>query len=151
MFSFQTQMCTNMYYSNENVASDIKLMELQYQLSPCLSYISYMDGWENLYCELKSERVKKGKINIHKHPLFYLHQERQTFWGFRFDMSKPQDYYWSDHIVRTLHDVKECVKKKQYSCAHQPLLDISLENVVLDELHLMLRVTGEMFLVPIRL
>lgn len=28
---------------------------------------------------------------------------------------------------------------------HQPLLDIPLENVVLDELHLMLRVTGESF------
>lgn len=93
-----------------------KLMELQYQLSPCLSYISYMDGWENLYCELTSERVKKGKINIHKHPLFYLHQKRQTFWGFRFDMSKPQDYYWSDHIVRTLHDVKECEEKTVLLC-----------------------------------
>lgn len=60
----------------------------------------------------------------------------------RFDMTKPQDYYLGENITRTLEKVKDCAKKNKCSCVHQPLLDIPLENVVLDELHLMLRVTG---------
>jgi hypothetical protein len=60
-------------------------------------------------------------------------------------MSKQQDYYWGDDIVRTQKDIKECAKKSQYSCDHQPLLNIKLENVVLDELHLMLRITGDAY------
>lgn len=57
-------------------------------------------------------------------------------------MLKPQDYYWNDTIVRSLKDIKECVKKQTYSCEHMPLVNIPLENVTLDELHLMLRITG---------
>ena len=57
-------------------------------------------------------------------------------------MSLPMDHYWREDVARTLQEVKECAKKSQYSCQHCPLLDIPLENVVLDEFHLMLRVTG---------
>jgi hypothetical protein len=61
---------------------------------------------------------------------------------YRYDMSKSQEYYWSDHIVRSLKEIKECAKKQEYSCEHMPLVNIPLENVILDELHLMLRITG---------
>ena len=57
-------------------------------------------------------------------------------------MTKPQNYYWGDHVVRKICDTREDAKHNKHSCEHQPLLNIPLENVVLDELHLMLRITG---------
>lgn len=61
----------------------------------------------------------------------------------RSDMTKPMNYYWKES-KRTLDDMKRCALKQQYSCEHPPLLEIPLENVVLDELHLMLRVTDKL-------
>ena len=57
-------------------------------------------------------------------------------------MSKPQDHYWGEKIARTITGMRADALKSKFSCEHRPLLNISLENVVLDELHLMLRVTG---------
>jgi len=57
-------------------------------------------------------------------------------------MSKPQDFYWEQHISRKIRNFAEWARQKKYSCAHPPLLNIHLENVVADELHLMLRITG---------
>ena len=62
-------------------------------------------------------------------------------------MSKPKDFYWDDSRKRTLEDIKSSAQKQQFSCQHPPLLNIPLENVVLDELHLMLRVTGKQKLI----
>jgi len=59
-------------------------------------------------------------------------------------MSKPKEYYWGASLARTLQQLKDCAKAQKYSCQHQPLLEIPLENVVLDELHLMLRVTDKL-------
>lgn len=59
-------------------------------------------------------------------------------------MSKPIDFYWEEDMKRTLQDIKECALKQSFSCEHHPLLNIPLENIVLDELHLMLRVTGKL-------
>ena len=59
-------------------------------------------------------------------------------------MSKPDDYYDCHPQCRTLEDLKEWCKKKgknNFCCVHPPLLDIPLDHVVLDELHLLLRVT----------
>ena len=56
-------------------------------------------------------------------------------------MSKPMQFYW-EHMVRTIGKCKEWAQQKMFSCAHPPLLHIPLQNVVLDELHLMLRITG---------
>ena len=56
-------------------------------------------------------------------------------------MSKGMDY-WVENEFRSLQDIRECAMKNQFSCQHKPLLHIKLENVVLDELHLMLRITG---------
>ncbi len=60
---------------------------------------------------------------------------------FRWDMSKPMDF-WEIHNCHTLRDIEDCALKKKFSCLHKPLLNVKLENVVLDELHLMLRITG---------
>ena len=57
-------------------------------------------------------------------------------------MTKPQNYYWGDHVLRKICDIREDANHNKHSCEHQPLLNIFLENVVLDELHLMLRITG---------
>ena len=56
-------------------------------------------------------------------------------------MTKAKDFYWGEKS-RSIDDVKECAMKSTFSCQHKPLLGIPLCNVVLDELHLMLRVTG---------
>lgn len=45
-------------------------------------------------------------------------------------------------MARTLEEIKKCALSQTHSCVHQPLLNIPLENIVLDELHLMLRITG---------
>lgn len=58
-------------------------------------------------------------------------------------MSKPMNYYWEIPLVRSLEDIIECARKLTYSCVHPPLLKIDVKNIVLDELHLMLRVTGK--------
>jgi hypothetical protein len=60
-------------------------------------------------------------------------------------MTKPMNFYW-ENCRRTLADMKKCALKKTMSCEHLPLLDKPLENVVLDELHLMLRITGKIIL-----
>ncbi|XP_067042143.1 uncharacterized protein [Acropora muricata] len=62
----------------------------------------------------------------------------------RFDMTKPQNKYWKDHIARKLDGIIEDAKKKRHSCEHQPFLNIPLENLILNELHLMLRITDRL-------
>ena len=57
-------------------------------------------------------------------------------------MSKSKDNYWMVNIKRTLEDIRQCCLKQEFSCQRPPLLDIPLDNIVLDELHLKLRVTG---------
>ncbi|CAB3992347.1 Hypothetical predicted protein [Paramuricea clavata] len=60
----------------------------------------------------------------------------------RCDVSKHQNFYW-ENLTRTTKDIIECSMKNIFSCAFKPLVNIPLCNVVLDELHLMLRVTGK--------
>ena len=58
-------------------------------------------------------------------------------------MSKPESHYWGEEIKRTLNEMKYlCGKKKDQSS--KPLLNIPLENVRIDELHLLLRITGRL-------
>ena len=47
-------------------------------------------------------------------------------------MSKPLDF-WETHDCRSLEDIQDYA---------MPLLEVELKNVVVDELHLMLRITG---------
>jgi hypothetical protein len=58
-------------------------------------------------------------------------------------MSKPENYYGQKAMARTLTEIKKCALEQKLSCVHQPLIEIQVENIILDELHLMLRVTGE--------
>lgn len=47
-------------------------------------------------------------------------------------------------MARILADIKKCALEQKLSCVHQPLIDIQVQNIILDELHLMLRITGEL-------
>ena len=60
-------------------------------------------------------------------------------WNMNFDV----DYYNSMPIKRTLQEIKDMSTKSQdnYCCNHYPLLDIELDHVIVDELHLLLRIT----------
>ena len=58
-------------------------------------------------------------------------------------MSKPQDHYWGAKISRTIADMRTDALTNKFSCEHRLLLNISLVNVILDKLHLMLRITGK--------
>ena len=66
----------------------------------------------------------------------------------RFDMSKPKDYYNSAPDSRTLEELHELYSlsksHEKYSCIRKPLINIPLHHVILDELHLMLRVTDRL-------
>lgn len=55
-------------------------------------------------------------------------------------MTKPLAFWESQH-GRSIEDIQKCALDGTFSCQFQPLLDIKLENVVIDELHLMLRIT----------
>ncbi len=52
-----------------------------------------------------------------------------------------------EHEARTLDTMTKCLsqpitsRKQRLGCVHPPLLNIDVSNVVIDELHLMLRVT----------
>ena len=58
-------------------------------------------------------------------------------------MSKPDTHYHSEPLRLTLAQVKQYVEngKKEFCCINPPLLNIPLDHIVLDELHLLLRIT----------
>jgi len=59
-------------------------------------------------------------------------------------MNKPDNYYNDIPLRRTLNELHEFASKSKgenYCCVHQPLLNIPLDHIILDELHLMLRIT----------
>ena len=61
-------------------------------------------------------------------------------------MTKPADFYYSDHMTRTIQEIRNLSLKPgndKFGCIHPPLLNVPLQNIVPDELHLMLRVTGK--------
>lgn len=59
-------------------------------------------------------------------------------------MSKTDNYYDNPPLRRTTDEMKEFASKKSgenYCCCYKPLFNIPLDNIILDELHLMLRIT----------
>lgn len=60
----------------------------------------------------------------------------------RWDMSFNQTYYNSTPLKRNLEEIRSMAGKKKdhFSCEWEPLLNIDLDHVVLDELHLLLRI-----------
>ncbi|KAK3082818.1 hypothetical protein FSP39_006271 [Pinctada imbricata] len=60
----------------------------------------------------------------------------------RWDVSKPENFYASDKNKRTVEEMKRMSQSKsKFGCVRPPLLDIDLDHVVIDELHLMMRIT----------
>lgn len=62
----------------------------------------------------------------------------------RWDTTKTLDHYNEGEIARTLKKLKEEYKSKNHSCINKSLFDIELDHIILDELHLMLRVTDRL-------
>lgn len=62
----------------------------------------------------------------------------------RWDMTKELHYYNTLPLQRTFKEVMEMCSRKgrpeKYSCEHEPLIRINLDHVVIDELHLLLRI-----------
>lgn len=60
-------------------------------------------------------------------------------------MSKPDKFYESCPQKRALEELKKCCQlkrsKRNFCCINPPLLNIPLNHVILDELHLFLRIT----------
>ena len=57
-------------------------------------------------------------------------------------MTRSDEYYNQPPMALTLDLVKKYVSEEnQFCCKDMPLLDVPLSNIVLDELHLLLRVT----------
>ena len=61
----------------------------------------------------------------------------------RWDMAKDSGYYNTPSMTITLAKVQSYAEKgnNEYSCVEQPLFNIPLDHVILDELHLLLRIT----------
>ena len=57
-------------------------------------------------------------------------------------MPKAEKYYSEKPMARTFEEIRKCTRNHSYSCVHPPLLNVPLDNIVLDELHLMLRTTN---------
>ena len=67
-----------------------------------------------------------------------------TFISDRGDMTKPDNFYDCHPMKRTLEEMQEMAKMRpgeNYCCVHQPLLNLPVDHIILDELHLMLRIT----------
>ena len=63
----------------------------------------------------------------------------------RWDMSKPENFY-DDSCPRTIDSLTKCSTNGEFSCKHKRLVNLPLETYFLvDEVHLMLRVTGRVF------
>ena len=65
---------------------------------------------------------------------------------FRWDTSKDFLFYNTEPLKRTLENIKkQCqCKSSNYGCINPPLINIDLDHVLADELHLLLRVTDRM-------
>lgn len=63
----------------------------------------------------------------------------------RWDMSKPMSFYNEKPHKRTIESIRKLWKSDEnFGCIHEPLLDIPVENVIPDELHLLLRITDRL-------
>lgn len=62
----------------------------------------------------------------------------------RWDTSKPLDHYTLGEMKRTLDHIKSMLPPKKYSVINKPLFNIELDHIILDELHLMMRVTDRL-------
>lgn len=59
-------------------------------------------------------------------------------------MTKDLDYYNTGDLKRNLEDTNEKKNKHKFCCIRPPLFNIELNNVILDELHLLLRISDRL-------
>lgn len=62
----------------------------------------------------------------------------------RWDMTKDLDFYNTGDMRRTLQEIRDFHSSNKFRCIHPPLFDIELDHVVLDELHLMMRISDRL-------
>ena len=62
----------------------------------------------------------------------------------RWGMIKDLDFYNTGDMKRTLQEIRDFHGSKTFSCIHPPLFDIEFDQVVLDELHLMMRISDRL-------
>ena len=60
----------------------------------------------------------------------------------RWDISYNLSHYNNEPLKRTLHEMMKMAGKgkNNYCCVNQPLIEIHLDHIIVDELHLLLRV-----------
>jgi ribosomal protein S6 len=59
-------------------------------------------------------------------------------------MTKPLDFYHTPGMQRTSHNLKEDVVKNDFGVRAQPLVSIEPEHIIIDELHLLLRICDKL-------
>lgn len=61
----------------------------------------------------------------------------------RHDLSKEWDFYHSSNLFRSIEEINSLAgqSKNKYGVKHKPLLSVSVDHFMPDELHLMLRIT----------
>ena len=74
---------------------------------------------------------------------------RSTHWCLihkldRWDTSKLIEHYQSIEMKRILAHIKSMLTQKKFSVIHQSLFNIEFDHVILDKLHLMMRVTDRL-------
>ena len=64
----------------------------------------------------------------------------------RWDMSKPESYYTDPEIesVRSIEEMQSWCLTNSFGCKHLPLINLPLENVIVEELHMILRITDRL-------
>ena len=62
----------------------------------------------------------------------------------RWDTSERIEYYNSEEMKRTLAHIKSMLPLNKFSVINKPLFNIELDHVILDELHLMMRITDRL-------
>jgi hypothetical protein len=59
-------------------------------------------------------------------------------------MTKGKYFYCQDEFLRAIEDISVRAKTNTLGCKYESLVKIPLHNIVIDELHLMLRITDRM-------
>jgi hypothetical protein len=62
----------------------------------------------------------------------------------RDDMTKPLDFYQTRGMQRTSQNLKEDVVKNDFGVRAQPLVSVEPEHIIIDELHLLLRICDKL-------
>jgi hypothetical protein len=59
-------------------------------------------------------------------------------------MTKPLDFYQTRGMQRTSQNLKEDVVKNDFGVCAQPLVSVEPEHIIIDELHLLLRICDKL-------